>query len=321
MPLVMVVTWLTDGCTCSRMLPFSSICGVTSSTTPEKKGCRVTLGVTVLPVALVLVVVVTPVTKNSSVPIFSTAFWLLTAATRGLDNTWTVPCCSSSEIRAAKLFVWKAKPNRAPAAFAAFESEKPVLAARPLPLLMMGGWPPLKGSGASEAPGPITPVLTRLLRELPIDEKLAQLIPLWNWSFSSTSRIFASRITWRSTESWVAFRYMSTLRSSSGMARITSTPDCGLTTTLRPPSFEPTMASIEDFRSTQKSLFETVLTSVLSTCAALPPFWFWLLPPWFWLPCCPCCPWLLPPLLLLPTLDTEVEVTRRFEEPRRLPTR
>ena len=38
----------------------SSICGVTSSTTPEKNGCRVTLGVTVLPVVLLLVVLVTP---------------------------------------------------------------------------------------------------------------------------------------------------------------------------------------------------------------------------------------------------------------------
>jgi hypothetical protein len=245
---------------------------------------------------------------------------LFTAATRGLESTWTVPCCSSSEIRAAKLFVWKAKPNREPAAFAAFESEKPVLAARPRPLLITGGWPPLKGSGVKLAPGEMTPVATRSWRELPIDEKLAQLIPLWNCSLSSTSRIFASRITWRSTDNWVAFRYMSTLRSSSGIARITSTPDCGLTTTLRPPSFEPTMASIADFRSPQKSLSDSMLTSVLATCVVLPPFWVWLF--WFWLywfwPL-PCCGPLLP--LLLATLDTEVDVTRRFEEPRRLPTR
>jgi len=35
---------------------------------------------------------VTLVTKNWSVPTFRTAFWLLRAATRGLDKTWTFPC-------------------------------------------------------------------------------------------------------------------------------------------------------------------------------------------------------------------------------------
>ena len=65
------------------------------------------------------------------------------------------------------------------------------------------------------------------------------------------------------------------------MARITITPDCGLTTTLRPPSLLPTMASIEVFRSAQKSVLEVVLTSVLSSWLCWPfcPFWlFWL--PW-----------------------------------------
>ena len=60
--LLTVVTWLTEGCTCRMMLPSASICGVTSSTTPEKKGCRVTLGLVVAPLDVVLVVVDTPVT-------------------------------------------------------------------------------------------------------------------------------------------------------------------------------------------------------------------------------------------------------------------
>ena len=68
-----VVTLLTDGWICRMMLPSSSICGVTSSATPEKNGCRVTLGVVVV-VVPVVVVVLTLVTKNSSVPTFNTAF-------------------------------------------------------------------------------------------------------------------------------------------------------------------------------------------------------------------------------------------------------
>ena len=36
------------------MLPSSSICGVTSSEMPEKKGCSVMFGVTTLPAALVV---------------------------------------------------------------------------------------------------------------------------------------------------------------------------------------------------------------------------------------------------------------------------
>ncbi len=60
--LLMVDTWLTDGCTCRMMLPSASICGVTSSTTPEKNGCKVTLGLVVAPLAVVFVVVDTPVT-------------------------------------------------------------------------------------------------------------------------------------------------------------------------------------------------------------------------------------------------------------------
>ena len=37
-------TWLMAGCTCSITVPFSSICGVTSSEMPLKKGCSVSVG-------------------------------------------------------------------------------------------------------------------------------------------------------------------------------------------------------------------------------------------------------------------------------------
>ena len=61
--LVFSSTTLTCGWTCRMMLPSSSICGVTSSEIPEKKGCSVMFGVTTLPAALVVVLVLMPVTK------------------------------------------------------------------------------------------------------------------------------------------------------------------------------------------------------------------------------------------------------------------
>ena len=79
--------------------------GVTSSAIPEKKGCSVTLGVVVAVVPTAVVVVVMPVTKNSSVPTFNTAFWLFSVAMRGLDNTCTLPCDSRKFSKAAKLLV------------------------------------------------------------------------------------------------------------------------------------------------------------------------------------------------------------------------
>ena len=81
------LTSLTEGLTCSVTMPWSSICGVTSSEMPEKKGCSVSDGVVTLPLAVAVVVVSTLVTKKSSVPTRRTAFWLLTAATRGDDRT------------------------------------------------------------------------------------------------------------------------------------------------------------------------------------------------------------------------------------------
>ena len=54
------------------------------------------------------------VTKNSSVPTFSTAFWLFSVAMRGLDSTCRSPCVSRKPSSAAKLLVWNASPNTEP---------------------------------------------------------------------------------------------------------------------------------------------------------------------------------------------------------------
>jgi len=61
-----------------------------------------------------VVVVVTLVTKNSSVPTLITAFWLLSVAMRGLDSTCTLPCDSRKLSSAAKLLVCNASPNTDP---------------------------------------------------------------------------------------------------------------------------------------------------------------------------------------------------------------
>ena len=65
-----------------------------------------------------------------------------------------------------------------PAAVAAFDSEKPLLAARPLGSMMTGGWPPLAGSGASPVPGRRKPPEARRVPSWKV-EKPAQLMPLW----------------------------------------------------------------------------------------------------------------------------------------------
>src|SRR5471030_2706729 len=104
------------------------------------------------------------------------------------------------------------------------------------------------------------------------------------------------------------------------MARITITPDCRLMTTLRP-SLSPMMAPSDAFSSVQKSLAVVVLTLLESrTWPDWPgwPFWppdvsvGWLLP-LLPLPLLP----LLLPLLKVPTLDTEVDDTRKLDEPLR----
>jgi len=58
-------------------------------------------------------------------------------------------------------------------------------------------------------------------------------------------------------------RYFSTLRSSSGIARMTTTPDCGLTTRFRPGPV-PISARSANVISFQKSLCETIDTRLAS---------------------------------------------------------
>ncbi|MNO01444.1 hypothetical protein D3C81_2215820 [compost metagenome] len=50
-----------------------------------------------------------------------------------------------------------------PAALAAELRPKPLLAVRPLPVVMLGGWPPLNGSGARVPPGWMKPVEMRFV--------------------------------------------------------------------------------------------------------------------------------------------------------------
>ncbi len=89
------------------MFPSSSIWGVMSRETPEKNELRVGVNwmAVVTPATFCTGVPVTLVTKNWSVPTFRTAFWLLRAATRGLDKTWMFPCDSRNSSKAAKLLV------------------------------------------------------------------------------------------------------------------------------------------------------------------------------------------------------------------------
>src|SRR6185295_6127041 len=113
---VLSVTSLTAGWMCRMMLLASSICGVTSSTMPEKNGCTVTEGDCTVEVPVVVAVVVTLVTKNSSVPTLSTALLLLMVAMRGLESTCTLPCVSRKVSSAAKFLACSARPKTDPAA-------------------------------------------------------------------------------------------------------------------------------------------------------------------------------------------------------------
>ena len=65
-----------------------------------------------------VLVVETLVTKNSSVPTLSTAFWLFRVAMRGLDSTCTLPWVSRNVSSAAKFEVASASPNTLPPAIA-----------------------------------------------------------------------------------------------------------------------------------------------------------------------------------------------------------
>src|SRR5258706_10888233 len=103
---------------CSVMLPASSICGVTSRTMPEKYGenCGVASALVTAPVVtLVTGITETFETKSCSSPTLSTAFWLLSVATRGLDSTWTLPWVSRKVRSAAKFELATASPSTAPA--------------------------------------------------------------------------------------------------------------------------------------------------------------------------------------------------------------
>src|SRR5882724_3800420 len=91
------------------------------------------------------------VTKDWSVPTLSTAFWLLSAATRGLDNTWTAPWVSRKVIRAAKFFVWNARPNRDAAGLLRFSRLLPGIAANEPPV----------ADGVAPAVIPFAPVMSK----------------------------------------------------------------------------------------------------------------------------------------------------------------
>ena len=264
---VFSTTFETDGCTCRMIWLCSSICGVTSNATPEKNGCTTIDGDCVAaPVADVSVVVVMFVTKNSSLPTFSTAFWLLSAAMRGLDSTCSVPCVCRNDSIDAKLLVWNASPKTAPGTPVPGSSVEPGVDDRtdddstpPSAERAVGAdrSPPVP----STDPGLPMPAVARAPSPW---RKAAQLMPVCWPSASSTSMIFASSITCRSMVSFVALRNPSTERMSAGMPRTTITPDCGLTTTCRPFSV-PTIARSESASSRQKSLSVVVMTRLPMT--------------------------------------------------------
>ncbi len=227
---------------------------------PEKNGATVMVGDCCVVVPVVVEVVATLVTKNSSVPTFSTAFWLLIVATRGLDSTCTDPCVSRNWISAAKFAVCSARPNTLLAGLLAESAA--VDATIALPAVSTATPSPLSGVPRAASVVADLPMLT--WPRAPELLKTAQLMPLWKLSASVTSMIFASSITWRSTDRRVSRRYCSTPRSSSGIARITTIPECAVTTTLRPGAL-PMIDCSELRSSVQKSLVcmvETRLESI-----------------------------------------------------------
>src|ERR1700676_1824118 len=127
------------------------------------------VGDCVLVVPVVVVFVVMLVTKKSSVPTFSTAFWLFSVAMRGLDNTCSLPWVSRKDTNAAKLLVWNARPNRVPgvpvpAAIApgeaGFEDRREFVATVPSGLIAVKAL--MAPLGVSVPPGPSTPPATLL---------------------------------------------------------------------------------------------------------------------------------------------------------------
>ena len=258
--MVFSVTAVTDGWTCKVMVFASSICGVTSSAMPEKNGVSVSVGNVVVPLLLLVPAVIVPpatfVTKYSSTPTLRTAFWLFKVAIRGLDRICTSPWLSRKPSTAAKPFVASARPS-VPAPPEG--SETPSVTSAPIACGKVGRPLPLLSSGLFAKPL-VCPTLPRLRR-------IDQSMPLWKPSLSSTSTIFASSITWRSTARRDARRYASTWRSSSGIARTAIVPDCGLTITLRPLPV-PTMLRSASAVSAHRSDTELVDTCVLSGASA-----------------------------------------------------
>ena len=172
--------------------------GVTSSEMPEKKGCTPMFGVVAVLLPTAVVVLEMLVTKKSSVPTLSTAFWLFMVAMRGLESTCVLPWLPRKSSTAAKLGVWKARPSRLPAVVAADSSAAPgVTEMRPSPMLAPT---PL---GESEPPGETTPKLARVFSP---NLKADQLMPVRSLSRNCTSTTLASSITWRCTETRVASR-------------------------------------------------------------------------------------------------------------------
>ena len=129
---------------------------------------------------VLVVVVVTLVTKNSSVPTFSTAFWLFSVAMRGLESTCTLPWDSRKVSSDAKLEVCSASPNTAPAGLAVAKEPEVALIERPVGSAIT---PP--GATPVESTWPRAPSCVEtleLVESWPIARwrlKMAQLMPAW----------------------------------------------------------------------------------------------------------------------------------------------
>ena len=176
---------------CRITSPLALICGVTSSAMPEKNGVSVTSRL-VLAAVPVIVLLLTSVTKNSSVPALITAFWLFSVATRGLESTRVWPCASSSSTNALKSPMSRRERERGAErgsqcavrkrAAVRVEVARLALDVRAAPWLL------------EHVPPPVWPKVMEWPSGVAI---AAQLMPAWNWSFSVTSTIFVSMMTCR----------------------------------------------------------------------------------------------------------------------------
>ena len=116
-------------------------------------------------------------------PTLSTAFWLLSVATLGLDSTCTDPCVCRNCSKDAKFFVCTARPNTPPATFVAPVTAPPSVAS-PVPapglavkLLLV----PVTLPAVLPLKRPVTPRLLAASLEkppaMPLVGNAAQLIP------------------------------------------------------------------------------------------------------------------------------------------------